>query len=66
MMLGYWFLLQVLGGLPALAGAGSGGGVAFLAHAGGFVAGAVLINLFARPERLRSKRHTRVLVERWR
>jgi membrane associated rhomboid family serine protease len=39
-MLGYWFLLQLLGGIPS---AGSGeGGVAFWAHVGGFVAGIVL------------------------
>jgi membrane associated rhomboid family serine protease len=43
-MLGYWFLLQVLGGLPQVAG--TGGGVAFWAHVGGFVAGAVLVFLF--------------------
>jgi membrane associated rhomboid family serine protease len=43
-MLGYWFLLQVLGGLPALAQ--ESGGVAFWAHAGGFIAGMVLIWLF--------------------
>jgi membrane associated rhomboid family serine protease len=42
--LGYWFLLQVLGGLPALAQ--ESGGVAFWAHAGGFIAGMVLIWLF--------------------
>ena len=35
-MLGYWFLLQVLGGLPALGT--QGGGVAFWAHIGGFLA----------------------------
>lgn len=64
-MLGYWFLLQVIGGIPSLAGAGTGGGVAFLAHAGGFVAGAVLIRLFARPERLRPKRPVRARIERW-
>lgn len=43
-MLGYWFLLQILGGIPALEQ--EGGGVAFWAHAGGFVAGMVLIWLF--------------------
>ena len=37
LMLGYWFLLQLLGGIPALHGAG--GGVAFWAHVGGFAAG---------------------------
>ena len=44
LMLGYWFLLQVAGGLPALGG-GVEGGVAFWAHIGGFVAGAVLVFL---------------------
>ena len=43
-MLGYWFLLQLLGGLPQLGGIESG--VAFWAHVGGFVAGAVLIFIF--------------------
>jgi membrane associated rhomboid family serine protease len=41
-MLGYWIALQVLGGLPALAGMDRGG-VAFFAHIGGFVAGLVLV-----------------------
>jgi membrane associated rhomboid family serine protease len=40
-MLGYWFLLQLLGGIPALAA--ESGGVAFWAHAGGFVAGLLLV-----------------------
>jgi membrane associated rhomboid family serine protease len=44
LMLGYWFALQLLGGLPQLGG--SDGGVAFWAHVGGFVSGAVLIFLF--------------------
>jgi len=44
MMLGYWLLLQVVGGIPTLQA--EGGGVAFWAHAGGFVAGAALIPLF--------------------
>jgi membrane associated rhomboid family serine protease len=46
-MLGYWMLLQVVGGVFSPA---EGGGVAFWAHVGGFVAGVVLIKLFARPE----------------
>lgn len=40
-MLGYWFFLQLAGGIPALAG--TGGGVAFWAHIGGFLAGLVLV-----------------------
>ncbi len=43
-MLGYWFLLQLLGGLPTLAR--ESGGVAFWAHTGGFVAGMALIYPF--------------------
>ncbi len=43
-MLGYWILVQFIGGL-ASTGA-PGGGVAFWAHVGGFVAGAVLVFLF--------------------
>jgi membrane associated rhomboid family serine protease len=41
LMLGYWFILQLLGGLPQLAE--TQGGVAFWAHVGGFVSGVVLI-----------------------
>lgn len=43
-MLGYWLLLQLLGGFSSLGA--QGGGVAFWAHIGGFVAGAALIPLF--------------------
>jgi membrane associated rhomboid family serine protease len=49
LMLGYWFLLQILGGLPSLGGEDTGG-VAVWAHAAGFIAGAVLIHLFKDPE----------------
>jgi membrane associated rhomboid family serine protease len=50
-MLGYWFLLQLLGGLPALDRAE--GGVAFWAHVGGFVAGLALALPFRLPIRTR-------------
>ena len=45
-MLGYWFLLQLAGGYFDT---GEGGGVAFWAHVGGFVAGVVLILFFRDP-----------------
>lgn len=45
LMLGYWFLLQVLGGTVGALQA-QGGGVAFAAHVGGFLAGALLVSLF--------------------
>lgn len=44
LVLGFWFLLQLLSELAAADGAG----VAFRAHIGGFVAGMVLIPLFKR------------------
>lgn len=43
-VLGLWFVYQVL--LNSLGGGQSGGGVAYLAHIGGFIAGVVLIKLF--------------------
>jgi membrane associated rhomboid family serine protease len=43
-MIGYWFLLQLFGGLGTLGGVR--GGVAFWAHIGGFVAGALLVLVF--------------------
>jgi len=57
-MLGYWFLLQLLGGLPALGGAE--GGVAFWAHIGGFVCGLGLSFLLVDPERRRRQHYLRV------
>jgi membrane associated rhomboid family serine protease len=57
LMLGYWFVIQLLGGLPALAGVT--GGVAFWAHVGGFVAGVVLGKLMSRPERTEALRDRR-------
>src|SRR5438093_1261940 len=53
-ILGYWFLIQFVSGLAAF---GDGmGGVAFWAHIGGFVAGVVLVKLFARPEYMAAHR----------
>jgi membrane associated rhomboid family serine protease len=44
-MIGLWFVLQLFSGVASL-GAPDVGGVAFWAHVGGFVAGAVLVWLF--------------------
>jgi membrane associated rhomboid family serine protease len=49
MMLVYWVGLQVLSGFVST---GEGGGVAFWAHVGGFVAGVVLVKVFARRDRV--------------
>jgi membrane associated rhomboid family serine protease len=48
-VLGIWFAAQLLSSF--FAAPGSGGGVAFAAHVGGFVAGVVLIRLFLRDRR---------------
>lgn len=42
LVLGFWFLLQLLNGVLSLGMPSAGGGVAFFAHIGGFVAGVVL------------------------
>ena len=42
-VLGFWIVLQILNGMVSR---GSGGGVAWFAHIGGFLAGVVLVGLF--------------------
>jgi len=46
-MLIYWFVLQLFGGFDSITASqySQGGGTAFLAHVGGFIAGMVLIFL---------------------
>ena len=49
LLIGLWFVLQLLNGVAALATTdvvGAGGGVAWFAHIGGFAAGLVLVRLF--------------------
>jgi len=57
LMLGYWFVSQFIGGTATSIGAANqagGGGIAFWAHVGGFVAGLLLIKLLPeRPQRFR-------------
>jgi len=53
MMLGYWLLIQFVSGLAAFGG--DVGGVAFWAHVGGFVAGVVLVKLFARSDYIEAR-----------
>jgi membrane associated rhomboid family serine protease len=49
LVLGFWFLVQLLNGTAAIAATSETmGGVAWWAHIGGFVAGVLLIGLFAR------------------
>ncbi len=48
---GYWFILQLLSGTLSLTSQGSGGGVAWWAHIGGFIAGILFLSFFKRKGR---------------
>ena len=45
--IGMWFLFQVVAGIGLLGGGSQAGGVAYGAHVGGFIAGLLLVKLFA-------------------
>jgi len=62
-MLLYWAFLQLVGSLPSMGGTATGG-VAFLAHLGGFVFGVALIKVFAKPELLaaHTSEHPRIVL----
>jgi membrane associated rhomboid family serine protease len=55
----FWFLSQILGGAIAGLSSSQVGGIAFWAHAGGFVAGVLLHRLFILPEQQRPRRFER-------
>lgn len=62
LILGFWFLLQVLSGsMGSVSGGQDSGGIAFWAHAGGFVAGVLLVGVFKkRSVRFFNPPHTRI------
>ncbi len=45
-VIGFWFILQLFSGLGSISSASETGGVAFMAHVGGFIAGLLLAYLF--------------------
>jgi len=63
-VLGLWFVLQLLS--ATMIRSGSEGGVAFLAHVGGFVAGAALVLLFRDPRAVQWQEHERIEHGPWR
>jgi len=55
-LIGIWFLMQLVSGVGSIGYAtGGGGGVAWWAHIGGFVAGLLLVNLFRSGRRPRRR-----------
>jgi membrane associated rhomboid family serine protease len=46
LLVGLWFLIQLFSQVGSLATAQSGGGVAYMAHVGGFIFGAITARLF--------------------
>jgi rhomboid family protein len=52
-VLGFWIVIQLFNGIGSMAATSEtgGGGVAYMAHIGGFVAGLVLVKLMASPRR---------------
>jgi len=47
-VLGFWIVIQLINGLGSLAVRTETGGVAYMAHIGGFIAGIVLVRVMAR------------------
>jgi len=45
-VIGFWFVLQLFSGIGSITAAGDTGGVAYMAHIGGFIAGFLLAFLF--------------------
>jgi membrane associated rhomboid family serine protease len=62
-MLGYWFVLQLLLGAATTLSRAQGG-VAVWAHVGGFVAGLLLIKLFANSDYLERRRSGMLILPR--
>ena len=61
-MLIYWMFLQIVGGIGDIGK--EGGGVAFWAHVGGFLAGVVLVKFFSRPDHVAEHKATHWQPER--
>jgi len=66
LLIGFWFLLQLFNGFATITATdvtGAGGGVAWFAHIGGFIAGLVLVRMFT--ARRGRRRHLRAVPPRW-
>jgi membrane associated rhomboid family serine protease len=47
LVLGFWIVIQLISQVGSIAHTSEGGGVAYMAHIGGFVAGLLLVKVFA-------------------
>ncbi len=45
--IGMWFVFQIVSGIGMMGGNAQGGGVAYMAHLGGFISGMLLVRVFA-------------------
>jgi membrane associated rhomboid family serine protease len=52
LLIGIWFVMQLFSGVGSVAQAQNTGGVAYIAHVGGFIFGAVVARLFEHRERI--------------
>jgi rhomboid family protein len=57
LVLGLWFVMQLFTGFASLGATGEGGGVAYFAHIGGFVAGLILVFVLGGKRRLVPEPH---------
>jgi membrane associated rhomboid family serine protease len=58
-VVGFWFVFQVINGMGMLGGEETAGGVAYAAHIGGFLAGLILVKFFHRRiDTVREERRT--------
>lgn len=52
-ILGFWFVIQLFSGVGSIGHSSAGGGIAWFAHVGGFIAGIVLVKLMGTRQRYR-------------
>jgi membrane associated rhomboid family serine protease len=62
-MIGIWFLIQLFSQVGSVVAAQSGGGVAYMAHVGGFIFGAIAAKLFEDPRRIAAQSVSREFYE---
>ena len=59
LVVGLWFVFQLINGMGMLGGNETAGGIAYAAHIGGFIAGLLLVKIFAkRPAKIIQRRRS--------